>query len=117
MIMSIGLILKKTQFLWYNHSMKAHRFKIIPLLLVFAFLFIALGADICHNHEDGEFHHDCPGCLWLVISTFTFVVISTFLGLLYLTSKFVFVDCIKIPNTNFKPENYLRSPPLALFSL
>jgi len=96
--------------------MQTHRFKIVPLLLVFAFLFFALGADVCHNHEDGEFHNDCPGCLWLIIFTFIFVVISACLGLLYVRPSFVFVTRIKIPNTTFKPENYLRSPPV-LFSL
>jgi len=96
--------------------MKTHKFKIVPLLLVFAFLFMVLGADVCHNHEDGEFHNDCPGCLWLMISVFIFVVVSACLGLLHVRSSFVFVARIKIPNANFKPENYLRSPP-ALFSL
>ena len=102
--------------IWYNYPMKIHRFKIISILLAFAFLFMALEADICHNHEDFAFHNDCPGCLWLIISIFIFVVISSCLGLLHVRSSFVFITRIKIPNTNFKPENYLRSPPV-LFSL
>ena len=96
--------------------MKTYRFKIIPLLLALAFIFMTFGTDVSHNHEDSEFHNDCPACIWLIITIFTFVVISVCLGLLYVRSSFVFIACIKIPSTNFKPENYLRSPPV-LFSM
>lgn len=109
--------LMKYPVLWYNRPMRKNAFRVIPLLLAFVFIFMVLGADVNHNHEDSEFHKDCPACTWLTVSVFIFVVISTCLGVLCTRPRPVFTPCINIRNSNFKPENYLRSPPLPSFFL
>lgn len=34
-------------------------------LIIAAFLFPSIGAELLHHHEDCEEHHDCPVCCFL----------------------------------------------------
>ena len=90
---------------------KSNCFKVVLSLILFAFLFLTLGAQFLHNHTDSEFHQDCPSCVWLAISVFTFSILLLFLGLL-LNCGQVFIPIRVFPISSYQAFRYLRSPPL-----
>jgi len=86
-------------------------FKIVAALFVSTFLFLVVGAEVFHNHEDGEHHNNCLVCKWLAVLGLVFLVIVILLG-------FVFPPQTNYRKTTFIPYNgfldtfrFLRSPP------
>jgi len=87
--------------------------QIILFLFVLLFVFFSAGAEFLHNHHDGDFHSDCPICLWLAtINAFVFLCIFVCFGFSSENPQPFFYD--NTPPFISKPFHviqYLRSPP------
>ena len=80
-------------------------FIILLSFIVIAFLFITLGAELCHNHDDGDVHDDCFICK--LVNNF---VAALFHVIVFLTV--VFFSCMVI----YKTKNILRKQYYSSFS-
>ena len=90
---------------------KNNYFKGILLSTVVVFIFLSIGAEFFHDHDDTEFHNDCHVCIWIISLVF---ILSVFL---LLPIALQHVECISVDGIQiFFAKSYrtfrcLRSPP------
>ena len=92
---------------------KSNCFKVVLSLILFAFLFLTLGAQFLHNHTDSDFHDDCPACNWLIIPVFVFTILLVLFGLVR-SSEPVFNSEPLFISKFYIISQYLRAPPVAI---
>ena len=86
-------------------------FKFILFLVGLIFLFLTLGAGFCHNHNDADFHKNCPACIWQSISIIFSISFFLF-SLIFLRFKPSFYS-VQIFTSKTYQVFHLRSPPLS----
>ncbi len=91
---------------------KSNCFKVVLSLILFAFLFLTLGAQFLHNHTDSDFHDDCLACNWLIISVFVFTILLILFGLVRSSKAYLILKPLFIPKF-YITSQYLRAPPVA----
>jgi len=92
-------------------ALKNNYFKLILFLIACIFLFSTLGIELCHNHDDEDFHKDCPACIWQSISIicpFIFILLS----LTFLNFNLSFVS-VQVFIAKTYQVFHLRSPPVS----
>ena len=93
--------------------LKNNYFKFILFFVIFVFLFLTLGEELCHNHSDVDFHRDCPACNWQNISIVCPIGFLLF-SLAFLNFKPDFAPAQIFISKSYQAFRYLRSPPLSL---
>jgi len=86
-------------------------FNIALLLVASVFLFLIIGSDFLHNHDDANFHEDCPACQWLVVSVFTFSIALILLGLILRPEIFLSYTPQIFISKIYLTFLHLRGPP------
>ena len=87
-------------------------FFILLTVITIAFLFLALGAEFCHNHDDGDVHDDCFICK--LVSAFIAVLFHAFV-----IFTGVFFSCVVLFNIRnvseilFFTSFQTRAPPIS----
>ena len=91
--------------------LKNNYFKLILFFAFFIFLFSTLEAGLCHNHDDEDFHKNCPACIWQSISIICLFIFFLY-SLIFLSFNLSFVS-VQVFITKTYQVFHLRSPPVS----
>jgi len=90
---------------------KSNYFKGTLFCIVVIFIFLSVGIEFLHNHNDSEFHNDCSACIWLINSI---SILSIFVLLFGIFLRFEHISLFTLQifiSKSYQPSQHLRSPP------